>query len=58
MQISEKEMNREEIDDMNFERAKKILNRRLMYLEMSYKFNKVIFQALKKELMSYKWHNI
>ena len=50
-QISQKEVSSEEIDVKNFENARKVLNRQLMYLEMILAFNDALFFALLTDLM-------
>jgi hypothetical protein len=50
-QISQKEVSSEEIDLKNLESARKVLNRKEMYLEIMLAFNDAILYALLTELM-------
>ena len=58
MQVSQKEVSCEEIDGRNLESARKILNRPLMYLQMSFEFIDALMLVLIKGIMSDKWPNI
>lgn len=50
-QMTQKEVSSEEIDVKNLESARKVLNRKQMYLEMMLAFNDAILYALLTELM-------
>jgi hypothetical protein len=50
-QMTQKEVSSEEIDVKNLESARKVLNRKQMYLEMMYAFNDAILYALLTELI-------